>query len=57
MEECHEIDYCTCDRSQLEPSKDCHIHGCGTWPPRCCICGKFLPHNIRNKTSCEEDEN
>lgn len=61
MEEhiCHETDYCTCDRSQLEPSEDCHIHGCGTWPPRCCICEKFLPHNIRNKVLyyIEENEN
>lgn len=26
----------------MEPDEECPIHGAGEWPPRCCICGRFL---------------
>ena len=39
---CHELDYCVCNSMALEPDEDCPIHGGGTWPPRCCECGRFI---------------
>ena len=45
---CVESDTCTCSIVALEPNDNCPIHGCGEWPPRCKICGKFLRHDVRN---------
>lgn len=40
---CSEVDYCLCDTMALEPNEDCPIHGPGPFPPRCAICGRFMP--------------
>lgn len=39
---CKEIDYCTCNQLADEPDENCPIHGSGIFPPRCCICGRFM---------------
>ncbi len=45
---CKEIDWCICDQMADEPSEYCVKHGCGDWPPRCVICGKFMSIESRN---------
>lgn len=40
--ECKRPSTCCCNTAGTEPSEDCPIHGCGEWPPRCEICGKFM---------------
>lgn len=45
---CKESKTC-CYSLALEPAENCPQHGAGEWPPRCGICGKFLPWSIREK--------
>ncbi len=40
---CHKSRTCCCSLTALEPDEDCPIHGGGEFPPRCAVCGKFLP--------------
>ena len=40
---CRKGTTCTCSVQGLEPDEDCPIHGCGQWPPRCEVCGRFMP--------------
>ncbi len=39
---CREATECTCSPGALEPGDDCPLHG-HPWPPRCVICGRFMP--------------
>lgn len=39
---CKELDYCICGQTAIEPNEDCPVHGAGTYPKRCTICGRFL---------------
>ena len=39
---CKEIDWCDCDQMMDTPKETCIIHGCGDWPPRCAVCGRFM---------------
>lgn len=50
---CKEQDWCCCSPTGLEPDEDCPVHGPGPWPPRCCICGHFLPYSIREQAITE----
>lgn len=43
---------CICYILALEPNENCPIHGYGEWPPRCKICGKFMPYEVLE----EQDE-
>lgn len=44
----HERDkLCKCSPYMTEPHPNCPIHSDGDWPPRCVICGQFLPY-IKN---------
>lgn len=45
--QCRESKTCCCSLTALEPSDDCPQHGAGPWPPRCAICGRFLPRSVR----------
>ena len=46
--ECEEdLSFCCCRPDGLEPSENCPIHGSGPWPPKCDICGKFMPWESR----------
>jgi CO dehydrogenase/acetyl-CoA synthase beta subunit len=47
--DCHEDYSCSCSAQGVEPNEDCCMHGSGPWPPRCCLCGRFLPHDIREQ--------
>lgn len=49
MHPCRESRTCCCSISGLEPNERCPVHGCGEWPPRCELCGKFLPWTIREQ--------
>jgi hypothetical protein len=40
--QCRESRVCCCSLTALEPDEDCPIHSSGPWPPRCCICGRFI---------------
>jgi hypothetical protein len=44
MSECNHkrADYCICDKSKLEPSEACEIHGAGEYPKRCVKCGQYF---------------
>lgn len=46
---CKESRTCCCGNAAIEPAERCPIHGCGDWPPRCGICGKFLAHDSRQR--------
>ena len=46
---CVEKDYCICDQLADEPNEHCPIHGYGTFPPRCDICGRFMKWKKYNK--------
>ncbi len=39
---CIESNICTCNTLADSPNEDCPVHMDGTWPPRCCICGRFM---------------
>jgi len=40
---CQESDVCTCSIGELEPDWRCPVHaGYREYPPRCCICGRFM---------------
>jgi hypothetical protein len=39
---CQESRSCSCSIQGLEPDEDCPLHGY-PWPPKCGICGRFLP--------------
>lgn len=47
---CRESETCMCGLLAYEPNDRCPIHGCGEWPPRCEVCGRFM------KWSCREEE-
>lgn len=47
--ECRESRTCTCYKLALEPDDSCPVHGAGPWPPRCEICGRFLPWEVRRQ--------
>lgn len=47
--ECRESHTCCCSMQAVEPDEDCPIHGCGPWPPKCEICGRFLRWEVRLK--------
>ena len=36
------IDYCICDLLADTPDEKCEIHGWGTYPAQCVICGQFF---------------
>ena len=40
----HESRTCVCSMQALEPDEQCPIHGTGEWPPRCEVCGCFMPY-------------
>jgi hypothetical protein len=39
---CEESRTCQCYALADEPNEKCPVHGCGEWPPRCEICGRFM---------------
>jgi hypothetical protein len=43
--ECKRNTFCTCDTQAFEPDEECPVHGAGEFPPRCCICGRFMKWN------------
>jgi hypothetical protein len=47
--ECRESKSCCCSSWALESNEDCPVHSGGPWPPRCEVCGKFLPWSVRGK--------
>lgn len=53
---CQEADACCCYLLATEPSEDCPQHGAGPWPPRCEVCGRFLPWSIRQNQYAESSE-
>ncbi len=44
---CKRPNHCTCSLIGSEPDENCNVHGYGEWPPRCGICGKFMPYDIK----------
>ena len=44
---CKEDKTCTCSIVGLEPDENCPKHGCGEWPKRCEICGRFIKVKAR----------
>ena len=40
--QCRRSRTCCCSSQALEPDDECPIHGAGEWPPRCCVCGRFM---------------
>ena len=36
---------CSCQASDYCPSDTCQVHGERPWPPRCCVCGRFMKLN------------
>lgn len=41
---CKKSTMCTCSSLGLEPDESCPVHGAGEFPPRCEICGKYMPY-------------
>ncbi len=39
---CERSKTCCCYMLADEPAENCPVHGMGEYPPRCCICGKFM---------------
>jgi hypothetical protein len=39
---CVESKTCVCGITADEPDEKCPVHGAGEWPPRCCICERFM---------------
>lgn len=50
---CHESKTCMCYLLALEPDERCPVHGCGEWPPRCAVCGRFLKRDIRDNPKAQ----
>ena len=40
--DCRESTTCCCYLLADEPDEECPVHGGGTWPPRCEVCGRFM---------------
>lgn len=43
---CEESSSCSCLGFNLEPAEDCPVHGNKPWPPRCCICGRYMRRRV-----------
>lgn len=56
VHKCEEHHGCVCSSTALDPSDDCFQHASGPWPPRCHICGKFLPWSVRTRALGEDTE-
>lgn len=48
--ECKESKLCSCSMTALEPDEECPVHGAGEWPPRCCVCGRYIKRKEINET-------
>jgi len=48
---CREDTTCCCSSQALEPNENCPIHGGGTYPKRCYICGRFMKRESDNEMS------
>jgi hypothetical protein len=47
---------CECSTTALEPDENCPIHGLGHFPPRCCICGRFMKWGFEPYKTNEQGE-
>jgi hypothetical protein len=51
---CQESHSCCCSLTALEPDEDCPVHAAGPWPPRCEVCGHFMPYKAKWDANMEE---